>query len=682
MSASAIFLSYASQDADIARCICEALRAAGLEVWFDQSELRGGDAWDASIRKQIKECALFVPIISVNTNARPEGYFRLEWKLAVDRSHLMADDKAFFFPVVLDDVAEPTARVPDKFRERQWTRLNDDASTAAFAQRVAKLTGGSGISGKSASRSSSTNEFANSTTNSKTVSPDAAQRKSGAQFSSSTHGATNLDPSAVTKLSRDDSFTSGASGEQQTPSIAVLAFANRSASADDEYFSDGLADELLNVLAKIKGLRVAARTSAFSFKGKQTTVAEIGRILNVATVLEGSVRKSGNRVRISVQLVKVDDGFQLWGETYDRTLDDIFAVQDDIAQSVVKELRSTLLGERHAPEAKIAAEIAAATTARSENPEALRLCMQARFLREKRTDTELQAAIALYEQAIALDPTYAAAYSGLARALDLFASYGTYVGRDPMPFWARAKAAAKAAITHDPSDADAYLSLAHQAADIDRNMAEADRLIAKAFELNPNSVEVYRSQASQHMRRRQHEEMRACLLKALALDPLAMMTRVNLVQWAIAQHRNDEAEQMLNELKQMNPGWWVPEAHLVRLEQIKGNQSAASEHVFKWLQLRGNTEAAAFTRAELDAGGWQGYMRAAIADPATAKVGRAHLAYYHLVLGDKDAAFALLHESVSAHDESMWMIVADPRFEPLYDDPRYAELVKRTGFSE
>ena len=115
----AIFLSYASQDADAARRICEALRAAGLEVWFDQSELRGGDAWDASIRKQIKECALFVPMISANTNAREEGYFRLEWKLAVDRSHLMADHKAFFVPVLLGDVSEPAALVPDAFRTRQ-----------------------------------------------------------------------------------------------------------------------------------------------------------------------------------------------------------------------------------------------------------------------------------------------------------------------------------------------------------------------------------------------------------------------------------------------------------------------------------------------------------------------------------------------------------------------------------
>jgi len=141
-SAQAIFLSYASQDADAAQRICDALRAAGLEVWFDQNELRGGDAWDASIRKKIKECALFVPIISTNTQSRSEGYFRLEWKLAVDRSHLMADDRTFLLPVVIDDTPETMARVPDRFRERQWTRLPGGATPAEFAERVQRLLSG------------------------------------------------------------------------------------------------------------------------------------------------------------------------------------------------------------------------------------------------------------------------------------------------------------------------------------------------------------------------------------------------------------------------------------------------------------------------------------------------------------------------------------------------------------
>ena len=192
MSSSAIFLSYASQDADAARRLCDALRAAGLEVWFDQSELRGGDAWDASIRKQIKECALFVPIVSNNTDARPEGYFRLEWTLAVDRSHLMADDQPFFVPVILEDTPEATARVPERFRERQWMRLgsnmNGDSSMAAFAARVAiliaKLVDGRGSPGKNAPRSAPNNEFVASATPVLPVAPETAQRDSGAKVSS------------------------------------------------------------------------------------------------------------------------------------------------------------------------------------------------------------------------------------------------------------------------------------------------------------------------------------------------------------------------------------------------------------------------------------------------------------------------------------------------------------------
>jgi len=132
----AVFVSYASQDAQAARRICEALRAAGIEVWFDQSELRGGDAWDRSIRRQIKTCALFVAVISKNTHDRDEGYFRLEWKLAVDRCHLMAADRTFLLPVVVDDTRDDDERVPERFREVQWTRLPAGDASPSFVGRV------------------------------------------------------------------------------------------------------------------------------------------------------------------------------------------------------------------------------------------------------------------------------------------------------------------------------------------------------------------------------------------------------------------------------------------------------------------------------------------------------------------------------------------------------------------
>src|SRR6185312_12858114 len=137
--ACAVFLSYASQDAGAASRICQTLREAGIEVWLDQSELRGGDAWDAAIRKQIKACALFMPIVSANTRARAEGYFRLEWKLAIDRSHLMATERAFLLPVVIDDTRDADALVPDRFREVQWTRLPAGEVPPDFVERVFRL---------------------------------------------------------------------------------------------------------------------------------------------------------------------------------------------------------------------------------------------------------------------------------------------------------------------------------------------------------------------------------------------------------------------------------------------------------------------------------------------------------------------------------------------------------------
>ena len=138
----AVFLSYASQDVEAAQQICAALRSAGVEVWFDRSDLRGGDAWDKSIRRQIKTCALFLPIISRNTHDRDEGYFRLEWKLAVDRCHLMAEDKAFLLPVVIDDTQNDDERAPERFREVQWTHLAHGATSAAFVESVRRLLSG------------------------------------------------------------------------------------------------------------------------------------------------------------------------------------------------------------------------------------------------------------------------------------------------------------------------------------------------------------------------------------------------------------------------------------------------------------------------------------------------------------------------------------------------------------
>ncbi len=216
------------------------------------------------------------------------------------------------------------------------------------------------------------------------------------------------------------------SATEQVASIAVLPFVNRSASADDEYFSDGLADELINVLAKIRGLRVVARASSFQFKGKSEDLAAIGAKLNVATLLDGSVRKAGNRIRVTVQLIRAADSSHLWSETYDRTLDDIFAVQDDIAQSVVKELRTTLLGAQADSEAsgQARAEVAQAAKGRGTDPEAHRLLLLGRNFVARMTREDSMRGVAYLRQAVELDPQFALAWATLGRAYATQESFG------------------------------------------------------------------------------------------------------------------------------------------------------------------------------------------------------------------------------------------------------------------
>ena len=629
-ASNAIFLSYASQDADAARRICDALRAAGVEVWFDQSELRGGDAWDASIRKQIKECALFVPMISAATNARSEGYFRLEWKLAVDRSHLMADDKTFFVPVILGDAEEPSARVPDAFRARQWSRLNDAQTIATFAAHVAKLIAGS---------ASPTN-----------ITRDAAP-------------VLEVGISALAKKA-----TGG-------PSIAVLAFANRSASADDEYFSDGLADELLNVLAKIKGLRVVARTSSFAFKGKSDDVATIGAKLNVATLLEGSVRKSGNRVRISVELVKVSDGYHLWSESFDRTLDDVFAVQDEIAQAVVKELRNTLMGEPVSAGHGIAQEIEAATSARTQNPEAQRFCLQGKFFSRKRAPRDIEHALVLFEKALAIDPQYAEVHAEMGIAHQLMAHFNEAARTGLL---IKARLASETALRLDPLLALPHLTLAYVAFHVNHDAAGWERELDIATKLAPNDAEVTRRNGLRFLSLGKFEQARAALERAQLIDPLSPIIHVNLGNVAEIAGCLDEAEVHLQRALEIDPSHWGVYAHLGRVAWGRGQHDRNVALEAKVAELIGNSDAARFMRDSFAADGWHGYLRAML-NKSSSFGSHYQRALRYVELGEIDNAFAMLDQSIDQHADAVRFLKVDPILTPLRTDPRFPALLRRAG---
>src|SRR5215472_1000393 len=366
--AGAVFVSYASQDAVAAERIATGLRAAGIEVWFDQSELRGGEAWDRQIRKQIHDCALFIPVISANAHARVEGYFRLEWKLAVDRSHLMAPDQTFLLPVVIDDTPQTDERIPDRFRELQWSRAPGGQPSGAFVRRVEGLLLPEPARAPTASRSSAAPASSVPTS---PIATTATWRSKPALVVSVASLAVVLTYIVVDKFwisrhappSREAASVNGTAARAIAPapspagstfnppphSIAVLPFVNMSGDKEQEYFSDGLTEELLNSLAEINELQVAARTSAFSFKGTNTDIGTIAHKLNVGAVLEGSVRRSGNTVRVTTQLINAVTGFHLWSHTYDRNLGDVLKLETEIADAVASALKVNLLGDVATP---------------------------------------------------------------------------------------------------------------------------------------------------------------------------------------------------------------------------------------------------------------------------------------------------------------------------------------------
>lgn len=474
LPAGAVFLSYASEDANAAARICEALRVAGVEVWFDRSELRGGDAWDSKIKKQIHHCALFLPIISAHANARTEGYFRREWKLATRRHLDIADDAAFLVPVVIDDTREANARVPEEFLGVQWTRLLDGEAPPAFAEHVCQLLGRDPASVPTA-HPETTGTIKSSTSNFAFVRRHQIRKlqKLGLALTSMLllvlggglwwyyQGASDAPATTASPVSGVGAYDK---------SIAVLPFVNMSSDQEQEYFSDGLSEELLNLLATVPELRVAARTSSFYFKGKDLKLPDIARELQVAHLLEGSVRKAGNRVRITAQLIRGSDGYHQWSKTYDRTLEDVFAVQEEIAAAVVSQLHVTLLGTP--------------IKARTTNLDTYALYLQA-FQLDRLGEGRYEESIALYRKALELDPDYAPAWMAIAGNYAAQVDYGLRPLEEGIK---EAREMCNKAMAIDPDYGLAHACLGWLAVQYDLDLAAAAQHFERALALSPTDL--------------------------------------------------------------------------------------------------------------------------------------------------------------------------------------------------
>ena len=489
----AVFLSYASQDAEAAQKICEALRTAGIEVFLDQSELRGGDAWDQKIRHEIHDCALFIPMVSQHTQERLEGYFRHEWKLAIERTHHMAEQKPFLVPVVVDGTRDQEAFVPDAFRAMQWTRLPGGETPPAFVERIKRLLSPelspmSAVSGATAAIS----KPVRATWRSKPVLLAIAAViafAAPAYFWISKH----LTPSA---------------GAFAPPphSIAVLPFMNLSGDKEQEYFSDGLTEELLNSLAEINELQVAARTSSFSFK-EHPDIVTVAHKLNVGAVLEGSVRRSEHTVRVTAQLINAVTGFHLWSKTYDRDLGDVLKLQTEIATAVANALKVTLIGD-------ISAKIELGGT---RNRAAYDAYLRASGgYRRAQNAGDLEKVISNYREAVRLDPNFALAYAELSIALG---AYTQYAGSAVLDWVRRSQDPALKAIELAPDLAEGHLALAVYLSFI-LDFTRANEEYERAVALAPGNARVLKDYGDFAVKMGHTNSGLSALRRGVALDPL------------------------------------------------------------------------------------------------------------------------------------------------------------------
>jgi TolB-like protein/tetratricopeptide (TPR) repeat protein len=660
----AVFLSYASQDAEAARRIADTFRSAGIEVWFDQSELRGGEAWDRQIRKQIHDCALFIPVISATTQGRLEGYFRREWRLAVDRTHDMADGKPFLVPVVIDDTKDPDAEVPDAFRAVQWSRLPAGQTPPALVERVCRLLSPQGPVSPALARPpggpapapqpSAPGPAAPRQTQSALLLIGAIAVIAAGYFALdklwlSKRGAAGTPPSSMT--GQAGAFAPGAIPEK---SIAVLPFADMSEKKDQEYFSDGLAEELIDVLTKVPNLRVPARTSSFSFKGRQITIGEIAHALGVTHVLEGSVRKAGGHMRITAQLVRADNGFHLWSQTYDREVRDIFAVQDDIAHAVAEQLRITLLVP------------GAAAAKQTTSTEAHNRYLQARYLADRDTPADLDQAVALYQQALKLDPNYALAWAWLAYCHVRRVAQGldtTGAG------FTQATAAAQRAIELDPSLPEGYTSLASAHMQFDRDWAAGAEALRKATALDPNNTLV--QQMSGHLAAGigKMSDAIAHFRRAADSDPLNMLPRKYLGRALHYGGQSAEAAAELRDAIGFNARFPGLHYELGRALLLLGQPAAASA------AFEGETDAS-WRRIGLPLGYFathrqkeaQAALAALVAESAGSEF---QVAEAYAYSGQTDKSFEWLDRARTLHDPGIIWTRRDPLLASIAGDPRF-----------
>jgi TolB-like protein/tetratricopeptide (TPR) repeat protein len=675
-----VFLSYASHDTEIANTVCRELESRGIRCWIAPRDVAPGALYADAIVRAINESKVLLIVLSQSAVASSH----------VGKEVERASSKHKQIIALRIDAASLTPALEYFLSESQWVDIPALGMQAALGKIADVIRAGpaSGTSDVARDAAGTTAPPApNKGRSPLTIGIIAAAglvTAAGCLFlANHFHWVSREDAAAIPAA---PSETSTAKTVLSEKSIAVLPFTDMSEKHDQEYFSDGMAEEIIDLLVKIPELVVPARTSSFYFKGKSTQIPEIAKQLGVRNILEGSVRKSGNHLRVTAQLVRADNGYHLWSETYNSTVEDVFKTQDEIAGAVVGALKVTLLN-KDAPSAKL-------TT----STEAYELYLQSKSLIYRGTSDDTLRAYANLQKAVTLDPNFALAYATLATLLahdnvawDLVLAVpaetkaqiqnGDYRGWDQVLALARvaAHAAAERAIKLAPDLAESHAALALVLSWLDGNWKTADIEMRRALELDPGNARITFMAADLAGDLGRISEALQLAIRANSLDPLGDS---HILGWLQYVNGNlDQAESAERRIIQLYPtaervhfhraivllaqGKTADALTELELEPVDVFRDAGRPLVLDSLGRRAEADQALALAEEKDGGG-MAYQ----------------IAYIYAARKNPDRTFYWLERAYNQHDGGLSDLKIDPYFRSLRNDPRYKSLLRKVGLPD
>ena len=655
-----VFISYASQDATVAGALVEALEQNGVKCWIAPRDVKAGAQYADAIVRAISGAKAVVLVLS--ESAAASSHVSREIERASSRKR----------PIIAlrIDAAPLTPALEYFLSESQWVEAQTGRMETAYAKLIDDIrdparTAPRNTPAASLEVSAATARAAHRKLRSKWILLAAGTGFVVAallvyKIWISSHGAQEK-PVATTSLA-------AAAGVPAQPtisekSIAVLPFVDMSEKKDQEYFSDGLSEQLIDMLTKIPELRVPARTSSFYFKGKQTTIQDIAKALSVAHVLEGSVRKSGNHLRITAQLVRADNGYHLWSETYDRQLDDVFKVQDEIAGAVVKALKISLMGGS-LPE-----------STGTQNIEAYNLYLQARsMLRHANEPADYERVVEYLRRAVDADPQFANAWALLSRAL-----IGEALSSD-VPnhqLIEEARRTAKQALKLNSALSGPHLAYGSILWGVDLDIRGADAEFQQALKLDPNSPDALRWADTLPMYRGQFDKALELAQKSIAIDPVDAGVYLDLTLIYYFAGKYPEALAAYRKMLDLDPGSYRNEI-VAFILLAKGDAAAALSEIESHKEVRKNCSCLVLA---YDALGRKGEADAALAN---LEKHHANDTAYEIGLvyanrGELDQAFGWFDRAYRQRETVLFNLKFSPWTKNLRSDPRFNALLRKLG---